>query len=40
MPKIPITLAGAEKLRAENPTHFFADATDLPRMMAAILGER
>ncbi|MEO8378197.1 MAG: haloacid dehalogenase-like hydrolase [Acidobacteriota bacterium] len=28
----------AELLRAENPTHFFTDATDLGRMMDAILG--
>ena len=30
----------AETLRAESPTYFFEDATDLPRMMDAILGER
>jgi phosphoglycolate phosphatase-like HAD superfamily hydrolase len=28
----------AEKLRAENPTHFFGDASDLGAMMTAILG--
>lgn len=28
----------AETLRAENPTHFFADASDLGAMMNAILG--
>ena len=28
----------AEKLRAENPTHFFEDASDLGAMMNAILG--